>query len=153
MILEIGEAELPPHMRALVALWHAKAAGRSWPTRRDLLFEDLIPWLGRLHVVEVLDDDFRFAVFGTATMGVMRREYTGLRISEIDEPAARLWETGYRDAVAGRRPRYFNHMTDTYMPGEEPFGWWRAILPLGTGETVEHLLVLIQVYRQDGSFI
>ena len=153
MILEVCEAELPAHMRDLVALWRAKAAGRKWPARRELLFEELVPWLGRLHLVEVLDGDFRFAVFGTATMGVMRREYTGLRLSEIADPLARVWERGYLDAVRRRQALFFHHPLDTYGEMREHVGWWRAILPLGTGDTIEQLLVLIQVYRPDGGFV
>jgi len=153
MIAEIEEAELPSHMRDLVALWRAKAGARHWPARRDLLFEELVPWLGRLHLVEVLDGDFRFAVFGTATMGVMRREYTGMRLSEIADPLARVWERGYADAVTRRMPLFFHHPLDVYGEMREHVGWWRVILPLGTGATVEQLLVLIQVYRPDGAFV
>jgi hypothetical protein len=153
MILEIGEADLPAHVRDLVKLWRAKAADRPWPARRDILFEELIPWIGRLHLVEVLDDDFRFAVFGTATTGVLKREYTGMRISEIKDPLARLWRPGYVEAVARRIPLFFHHTLDFYGETREHVGWWRAVLPLGETEKVDHLLVSIQMYRPDGAFI
>ncbi|MBI3507926.1 MAG: hypothetical protein HY059_24080 [Proteobacteria bacterium] len=153
MTEEIGEDTLPAHMRELVALWRTKAAGRPWPDRREILFEDLVPWLGRLHLVDVLDGDFRFAVFGSRTSGVMRREFTGMRLSEIADPLARMWEDGYREAVRLRRPLYVHHPLGYYGLTHDHVGWWRAILPLGRSEKVENLLVLIQVYQPDGTFL
>ncbi len=149
---EIAEGDLPAHMHALVDLWQTKTAGRKWPNRRELLFEELVPWMGRLHLVDVLDGDFRFAIFGTATMGVMRREYTGMKLSEIADPLARIWEASYRAAVDRREPLFFHHPLGHYGETNEHVGWWRVILPLGTEDRVENLLVLIQIYRPDGAF-
>jgi hypothetical protein len=149
----IGENDLPAHMRPLVQLWRERAGTRAWPDRREILFEELVPWLGRLHLVDVLDGDFRFAVYGTATVGVNRREYTGMRLSQIDDPLAPLWAAGYREAVEQRRPLFVHHRLGNYGEPGGPTGWWRAILPLGAGDRVEHLLVPFQLYRADGTFI
>ncbi|MBI1244987.1 MAG: hypothetical protein GC202_08275 [Alphaproteobacteria bacterium] len=149
----IAESDLPAHMRALVALWREKAGARAWPNRRDILFEELVPWLGRLHLVDVMEGDFRFAVHGNATMGVPRRDYTGMLLSQIEAPRARIWEAGYRDAVARRGPLFAHHSGPEAGDDGGGLGWWRVVLPLGTDEAVENLLVLIQVHRPDGTFL
>jgi hypothetical protein len=111
MMREAVLDELPQWQRDLHALWVAKKGEREFPPRAAFKVEKFIPWIGRLHLIEVLDGggDFRFVIYGASTNVAMRREYSGLKLSEIAEPIAWVWEAGYRDAVAHRRPLFLHH--------------------------------------------
>src|SRR5262249_55185257 len=62
--LQAGQA-MPPALDALYRLWDARRAGSAMPSRRDFAFEDLIPWLGHLMLVDAIDGgrDFVYRVF------------------------------------------------------------------------------------------
>jgi hypothetical protein len=51
----------------LYSLWNAKRGTRRMPHRADFPTTDLRPWLGEMHLLEVLEDgrDFRYLVYGT----------------------------------------------------------------------------------------
>ena len=153
MMREATLDELPGWLRDMHALWDAKRGARLYPARPDFVFEEFMPWLGRLHLVEVLDGDFRFAVFGSWTAELIKREYTGLKLSEIQEPLARIWEAGYRDVVARRAPVFVHHPKSRYNPRDPEVSWWRAILPMGTEDRLTHLLVGFQVIALDGRYL
>ena len=153
MTREADLAELPAWLRDLHALWDLKRGARPYPARADFVFEEFMPWLGRLHLVEILDGDFRFAVFGSGTADLIRREYTGRKLSEIEEPLARIWEAGYRDAAERRAPVFAHHPKAQYSAAELVVSWWRAILPLGTDDDLTHLLVGFQVIAPDGRYL
>ncbi|MCA0449122.1 MAG: hypothetical protein LCH62_05055 [Proteobacteria bacterium] len=151
---EVTLDELPQWLRDLHAMWAAKKDALVFPPRASFVVEDFMPWIGRLHLVEVLpDDDFRFVIYGASTNVSRRRDYSGLKLSEIADPLARIWEQGYRNAVAARTPQFFHHPIDVYAPREERVSWWRAILPLGDGGKVTHLLVGFQVIAEDGRYL
>jgi hypothetical protein len=154
MMREASPDELPQWLRDLHALWVAKKGGREFPPRPAFRVEDFMPWIGRLHLVEVLPDgDFRFAIYGASTNMQMRREYSGLKLSEIAEPVARLWEAGYRDAVARRRPLFLHHPLAQYAERDAKTQMWRAILPMAEGGEITHLLVGFQVIAEDGRYL
>lgn len=146
--------ELPQWLRDLYALWVARKGARDFPMRGDFVVEDFMPWIGRLHLVEVLPGgDFRFIIYGASTNVAMRREYSGLKLSQIAEPVARLWETGYRDAVARRRPLFLHHPLALYAERDAKTEMWRAILPMAENGEITHLLVGFQVIAEDGRYL
>jgi hypothetical protein len=150
---EVDLAELPEGLRGLHAMWNAKRGARAFPARAEFAVDDVSPWLGRLHLVEILDGDFRFAVFGTVIAGLIQREFNGLRLSEIADPIARIWETGYRAAAARQAPVFGFHEPNLYTEHEIHVSWWRAILPLGADGKLTHLLVGIQVVDAQGRYL
>jgi hypothetical protein len=150
---DVALDELPQGLRDLHALWNAKRGIRAYPARAEFTVDDISPWLGRLHLVEILDGDFRFAVFGTIIAGLIQREYNGLRLSEIADPIARIWAEGYRAAAERRVPFFAFHEPDLYSQNEIHVSWWRAILPLGKADRLTHLLVGIQVVDSRGRYL
>ena len=59
---------LPPSLTRLLSLWDSKRSGKIMPARRDFSLEDLWPWMGYLHLVELEQSgtDGRYRVFATA---------------------------------------------------------------------------------------
>ena len=127
-------------------LWDQKRGDRAVPARYDFTFEELRPWLGELHLLEVLPDDFRFKVFATGTAERVKREYTGRLISEAEpRELAREAMAAYRQAVNARAP-HFSDRSNIHIEGRA-FSWHRLILPLGVdGSTVDHLFVCIEYF-------
>jgi hypothetical protein len=140
-MLELSALPLP--LRDFHALWDRKRGGRAFPARLDFSFEELGPWLGRLHLIEVLPDDFRFKVFAGKSAIRMGQEATGQLLSEFTprwmaEDAAK----DYRQTVDTRAPTYADR-TRQERDGRM-YSWRRLILPLGQGEAVDHLFVCME---------
>ncbi len=136
-------SSLPSRLRDFHALWERKRGSRAFPARQDFPFEELVPWLGELHLIEVLPDDFRFKVFAGKSAARMGQEATGRLLSEFEprwmaEDAAR----DYRQSVEGRMPIYADR-SRREMDGRM-YSWRRLILPLGQGEAVDHLFVCME---------
>jgi hypothetical protein len=140
----IDRSQLSARMSQFLDLWERKRAGRAVPARYDFAFEELRPWLGELHLLEVLPDDFRFKVFATGTAERVKREYTGRLISEAaPRELAQEAMIAYRQAVNLRTP-LFSDRSNVHIEGRA-FSWNRLILPLGVdGATVDHLFVCIE---------
>jgi hypothetical protein len=146
--------ELPQWLRDLHALWVAKKGAAEFPPRAAFVVEDFMPWIGRLHLVEVLaDGDFGFVIYGASTNVAMRREYSGLKLSDIAEPVARIWEAGYRDAAARRRPLFLHHPLAQYAERDGKTEIWRTILPMADDGKITDLLVGFQVIAEDGRYL
>lgn len=151
---EVQLDEMPLWLRDLHAMWVAKKGAAAFPPRAAFVVEDFMPWIGRLHLVEVLPDgDFRFAIYGASTNVPLRREYSGLKLSEIVEPIARIWEAGYRDATARRRPLFLHHPLAQYAERDGKTEIWRTILPMAGDGEITHLLVGFQVIAEDGRYL
>src|SRR4051812_40171224 len=98
---------LPPTLRAFYEFWERKRAGRHFPHRADMRFEELRPWLGEIHLVEVLPDDFRYKVFATKSAERLGQEYTGVLLSNgLPPDMARDAAVDYRRAVDEAAPHY-----------------------------------------------
>jgi len=142
--MTIDRSPLSPRMAQFLDLWNSKRAGRTLPARPDFAFEELRPWLGELHLLEVLPADFRFKVFATGTAERVKREFTGRLMSEA-EPKELIREAmvAYRRAVESRAPSFADR-SNVQIEGRV-FSWHRLILPLAAdGEAVDHLFVCIE---------
>lgn len=118
----IDRSTLSPRMGRFLDLWEQKRGDRNVPARYDFAFEELRPWLGELHLLEVLPDDFRFKVFATGTAERVKREYTGRLISEAEpKELAREAMIAYRQAVNARTPLFSDrsniHIEGRAFPG------------------------------------
>jgi hypothetical protein len=139
----IDPDKLPPRLRQFLVLWEQKRGADPLPARADFAFEELRPWLGELHLLEVLENDFRFKVFATGTAERVKREYTGHLMSEVT-PAelAREAALEYRRVVESRRP-VFTERSQVMAEGRV-YSWQRLIAPLGHDRrTVDHLFVCL----------
>ena len=139
----IERAQLSRRLQQFLDLWERKRVGRLMPTRQDFAFEELRPWLGELHLLEVLPGDFRFKVFATGTAERVKREFTGRLMSEA-EPKELIREamTAYRHTVESRTPSFADR-SNIEIDGRI-FSWHRLVLPLSAdGQAVDHLFVCI----------
>jgi hypothetical protein len=136
-----GWAEDRARLRRLEALWHVKRGGRTLPSRADFDPNELKRHLSSLYITEVLGDgDFRYRLIGTAVTRALRRDVTGLRISEAYRPEDAAPLLGlYGKLCQVRRPLW---RAGRMHWNETEFSLFEAVfLPLGTdGETVDQVL-------------
>jgi hypothetical protein len=135
--------KLPPPLRQFYDLWDAKRGTSPIPARADFSFEELRPWLGQLHLLEVLPDDFRFKVFATGTAERVKREFTGFLMSQVTpSDLAREAAQDYRRVVDTRVPS-FTQRADIVAEGRM-FSWQRLVAPAGHDrQTVDHIFVCL----------
>jgi hypothetical protein len=145
--IELPLAEAPPSLQRLAEIWNEKRGPDSLPPRALFSFEDVVPWLGYLHLLELVEDDFEFRIFGSAVAAWLGHDYTGRRLSEVlsqtPEVGAKA-EVGYRKAIATAAPVYMH--TELARHRGTDFGWSRLLLPLGEGDRITHLMIAIH-YR------
>jgi hypothetical protein len=121
-------------------LWNAKRGARRMPGRADLSPNEMRPWLGQMHLIEVINqgEDFRYLVFGTDIARYYDVEMTRRLISE--------WPADMRDAammtylrVIGDACPYLvrqNEMAQGRLHSNH-----RLVLPLSNdGRSVHHII-------------
>lgn len=136
----IDPALLAQPLVAFYTLWQHKRGTRVMPSRSDFPFDEIAPWVGRLHLIEVLADDFRFKVFAGRSSTRLGEEWTGRLLSDVTprwmaEDAA----ADYRRCVEACEPVYADR-TRREAEGRM-FSWRRLVLPLGERGRVDHLFV------------
>jgi hypothetical protein len=109
----------------LLALWHAKRGARPMPSRADFTFEDFLPWLGHLALLDVVGagEDFRYVVYGTRLVETFGFDLTGRSahdaITQIGpQPLAeyqRVTASGLPDHVSRMSPAHKEHLTITKL--------------------------------------
>ena len=145
--IELPLAEAPPSLLRLAEIWNEKRGVEPLPPRASFSFDDIVPWLGYLHLLELVDDDFQFRIFGSAVAAWLGHDYTGRRLSDLMSAVPDVGTkaaAGYRKAIATLAPVYL-HTEQARHRGTE-FGWSRLLLPLGVGDRVTHLMIAIH-YR------
>jgi hypothetical protein len=125
---------------ALYALWNRKRGARRMPDRADFTTDDLRPWMGEMHLLEVLENgrDFRYLVYGTDIGRYHDVEMTRRLVSE--------WPQDMRDAalrtyslVAREACPYLVRQNETAQ--DRLHSNHRLVLPLSrSGATVDHIL-------------
>ena len=142
--VEADLAEAPAGFAQLAALWEQRRGDRTMPARRDFRFEDFLPWLGHMHLIEIEPNDFLFRIFGTTVADWLGADFTGRRLSQIalQAPAvAAKAVVGYRQAIERAAPVY--RVTQDSMHLDRRFGWSRLLLPLGEAGQTTHLFVAV----------
>jgi hypothetical protein len=145
--IELPLAEAPPSLLRLAEIWHEKRGAEPLPPRDLFRFEDVVPWLGYLHLLELVEDDFHFRIFGSAVAAWLGHDYTGRRLSDVLSTVPDVGTkaaAGYRKAIAAAAPVYLH--TEMARHRGADFGWSRLLLPLGEGDRVTHLMIAIH-YR------
>lgn len=143
---------LTPRQAALLQLWRDRRGRRPIPLRSDIDVLDLWPWLGYLHLLEVLEDgrDLRYRVHGTMIASRIGVEMTGKRLSEQAEENRKIsWEI-YRPCLRSSKP-YLEVRNENFWMRVP--GFRRLVLPLATEiQAISHLLVLLEdLLPTDGS--
>lgn len=74
-----------PRLRDAFAYWRDKRLGRLMPARADIEPTEIPALLPFVMLIDVLAAplDFRYRLIGTEARSILRRDYTGLRFSEI----------------------------------------------------------------------
>ena len=131
---------ISPVHEPLAELWEQRRADRVLPARRDFDTMELRPWIGGLHLVEVLPEgDYRWRVYAGKVGEVYNREWTGKRFSEVPHRNRDLLFGWFDDCVASRR--VMEH-TSVYDNEGRSIHWTRLFLPLGDdGATVDRVFV------------
>jgi hypothetical protein len=133
--LDVPNAELS----ALLALWRGRGAQGRLPARADFTVQDFRPWLGHLCILEVLDGDLRYALYGTAITEIFGWDLTGRRISGLAPDVAQRLAEEYRPVVADGRPVFFSNRR---LVRKEWAHVDKLALPLGAdGVHVDRLIV------------
>jgi hypothetical protein len=119
------DASADERLGRLLALWHAKRGTRAMPARADFSFEDLLPWLGHLALLDVVaaGDDFRYVVYGTRLAETFGFDLTGRSAREAipaigPEPLAeyrRVYASAAPDHVSRVSPANKEHLTITKL--------------------------------------
>jgi hypothetical protein len=136
----------------LYELWNRKRGPRRMPARGDFSTDDLRPWLGQMHLLEVIDQgrDFRYAIYGTEI-----GRHHGF---EMNRKLVSDWPEGMRQ----RAMRTYTRVTQDACPylvrqneyaQERLRSNHRLVLPLaGDGTAVSHILThlhMIAVNEED----
>lgn len=134
-----------PDQQTLYLLWSERCRGRRMPCRSDIETPKLGPWLGRIHLLEVIDGghDFKYLVFGTQIGQHFDLEMTGRFVSDWHEPIRSAGFATYRRIVQERRPYLIrqNEPAKGRMLCNH-----RLILPFSQdGEAVDHILTHMHV--------
>lgn len=125
---------------ALYDLWNAKRGNRRMPDRADFSPPELRPWLGEIHLLEVIEGghDFLYLVYGTTIGRHHDVEMTRRLVSEWPEAmrnaAMRTYTTVLRDACPYLVRQNENAQGRLHSNH-------RLVLPLSRdGRTVDHIL-------------
>lgn len=88
-------------------LWRSMCRGDEIPARSDFPMDVLIPWLGHILIMDVVDQarDFRYRLVGTELVKTSGRDLTGKLISECDYDCdVQSVVSSFRKPVETRQP-------------------------------------------------
>jgi hypothetical protein len=140
--MQTTEDDLPDDLKPLLALWRMLAGERRFPLPEAFNGRVLMPWAGRLHLVEMLEDgDFFFHRFSPISAARVGADMTGRRLSEVVLDERSKATTGsYRRCLTLARP-IFDQIPANFGDGRHHTPYDRVMLPLGSGERPNFLLV------------
>jgi hypothetical protein len=124
----------------LYNLWSAKRGNRHMPDRAAFTPADLRPWLGDLHLIEVIDGgrDFLYLIYGTSIGRYNDVEMTRRRVSDWGEAMRAAAMRTYTKIVREACP-YLVRQNETAQG--RLHSNHRLVLPLSRdGRTVDHIL-------------
>jgi hypothetical protein len=125
----------------LLDFWQRKRGARLMPARTDVDVLELRPWLGYVHMVEVLEGgaDFRYRIYGTEIAVAFGSDLTGKRLSAVPAAAREAVRRSYAMACQSCAPLFLSEdplLTSSLERVES------LILPLsGDGVVVDRLLI------------
>jgi hypothetical protein len=134
-----------PEQYELFQLWMRKRGSRRMPVRAELDAAELRPWLGHLHLIEVVDQgrDFKYLVYGTEIARYYDIEMTGRLASSWPETMRNAAFQTYTRIVRDRCP-YVVAQNEWAL--ERLFSNHRIVLPFSRdGREVDHILTYVRM--------
>ena len=127
-------------LRSLGAYWQSHAADGHLPGQDIVDPLALRAWLGQLLLVEVLGNDFKYRIYGTAVAETFGVDMTGRSPQGFPPHHVEIIVGPYRAVATDGKPRYTAHILTIQ---ERKFAAWeRIILPIaGANGKVGQLLV------------
>jgi hypothetical protein len=125
----------------LLDFWQRKRAGRLMPARADVDVLELRPWLGYVHLVEVVEGgaDFLHRIYGTEIAVAFGIDLTGKRLGAVPAAARDAVRRSYCAACQSRSPLFLaeDPLLNSSLERVESL-----ILPLSSdGVVVDRLLI------------
>ena len=130
MSMDVSDREMSAVQRDFLAYWRRQAGDRDAPRREDFDVLDIPALMPHAIIFDVLADplDFRYRLVGTFQRKMSAREFTGMKMSEIDGrgPGSGIWSI--LDSVrVSREPAYhsipyvgpkkdFMKLNDLFLP-------------------------------------
>lgn len=139
MLESIGHSQLA----ALAQLWSRKASGKRLPAREDFDPAELRPWLGRLMLLDVVEDgkDFHYRLHGTGLVELFGEDLTGRAVGKLDPKRRATLLAEYRRAFETRSPHY---VPSKELAEKKHLHVAKLVLPLASdGERVDKLMVSV----------
>jgi|SaaInlStandDraft_6_1057023.scaffolds.fasta_scaffold96651_2 hypothetical protein len=91
-----------PEFKSLINLWDVTRGDAALPVWRDFLFDDLLPWIGRLAVTEFDGEEIHALLFGGDFVKLFGREMTGKPFLASLTPAEHdLFHGHYKKVIEG----------------------------------------------------
>lgn len=142
--MDIPDQDLSAVQREFLAYWNRQAGTRIAPRRTEFDVLDVPTLMPHAIIFDVLADplDFRYRLVGTLQRDMSNRDYTGMRMSEIDGrgPGSGIWSI--LDGVrTSRKPAY--HSIDYVGPKKDYMKLNDLFLPwLGDDEATSMIIVV-----------
>jgi hypothetical protein len=134
-----------PEQLELFKFWLHKRGKRTMPDKTDVTAPELRPWLGDIHLIEVIDqgEDFRYLIFGTDIARHYDVEMTRKLVSEWPEAMRDAAFATYRRVVQ-EKCAYLVRQNEVAL--ERLFSNHRLVLPLSRdGAKVDHILTHLRM--------
>ncbi|GEO43638.1 hypothetical protein SAE02_77860 [Skermanella aerolata] len=140
IIFNVSEHNLPDdgYLVPLLRLWCRRRGSAAAPTRSDLPAEDLVPWLGHLAVLEKIDVDFRFRLFGSLLTVSWQEDLTGQLLTDLPEPMAVLLGSVCRQCCATTQPALIQYAAPQRFGGRPRRD---LLLPMVAGDGITQLMM------------
>lgn len=136
------EATYSRKLRDFAELWRSKRRDGRLPARRDFAFEEMIPWLGWIAILKVLDGgrDFQFVLHGTKIGDRQRHDLTGVKVSDMPKVWRDTSAAGYFEVMRAPDLLFTRHQVRTEL---YDYAWERLIAPCAVDGTTPDTLLLI----------
>ncbi len=134
-----------PEQLDLFQFWLRKRGKRAMPEKADLAAPELRPWLGDIHLIEVIEQgkDFRYLIFGTDIARHYDVEMTRKLVSEWPEAMRVAAFETYRRVVRDKCA-YLVRQNEVAL--DRLFSNHRLVLPLSSnGAAVDHILTHLRM--------
>jgi hypothetical protein len=137
------------NLRVTLDYWNRLRGARKMPARSEIAPKEIRQCLRYIHIYEVVDQgaDFRARLVGTSVFPGLDEDQTGKLVSQHPDPGVQIrFGTLLRHVLSSGEPARSLSRRITGSPLNDLYteGLW---LPLGEGDTVQHILAQSNLRR------